>query len=58
MTDNWMAFNLRYIVDHKKRRITKHLLSELIEKRIRESKGKIEIASSTIEIVKIPPLKK
>ncbi len=56
MTDNWMAFNLRYIVDHKKRRITKHLLSERIEKRIRETKGIIEIASSTIEIVRIPPI--
>ena len=28
MTDNWIQFNLRYIVDYKKRRYTKHLLNE------------------------------
>ena len=56
MTDNWIQFNLRYIVDYKKRRMTKHLLNELIEKKIRESNGKVSLASATFEIVRIPTL--
>ena len=54
MTDNWVQFNLRYIVDYKKRRHTKHLLNEEIGKRIQQTKGKVNLASSTFEIVKIP----
>jgi small-conductance mechanosensitive channel len=56
MTDNWMQFNLRYIVDYKKRRYTKHLLNELIGKKIEETHGKVKLASATFEIVKIPPV--
>ncbi|TYP96779.1 mechanosensitive ion channel-like protein [Tenacibaculum adriaticum] len=56
MTDNWIEFNLRYIVDYKKRRFTKHLLSELIRKEIEKTNGKVSLASSTIEIIKIPKL--
>jgi small-conductance mechanosensitive channel len=54
MTDNWVEFNLRYIVDYKKRRSTKHILNELIGKRIQETKGKVLLASATVEIVRIP----
>ena len=54
MTDNWVQFNLRYIVDYKKRRYTKHLLNELINKEIQSTNGKINLASATIEIVRIP----
>jgi small-conductance mechanosensitive channel len=54
MTDNWIEFNLRYIVDYKKRRGTKHILNELIGKRIKETNGKVQLASATFEIVKIP----
>lgn len=56
MTDNWMQFNLRYIVDYKKRRYTKHLLSELIGQEIEKTKGKVILASATMEIIKIPTL--
>lgn len=56
MTDNWIQFNLRYIVDYKKRRFTKHLLNEEIGKRILASNGKVILASATFEIVKIPTL--
>ena len=56
MTDNWIQFNLRYIVDYKKRRMTKHLLNEEIGKRILETGGKVTLASSTFEIVRIPTL--
>lgn len=54
MTDNWIQFNLRYIVDYKKRRITKHLLNERIGKEILKTNGKIQLASTTVEIVKVP----
>lgn len=53
MTDNWIQFNLRYIVDYKKRRITKHLLNERIGKEILKTNGKIQLASTTVEIVKV-----
>lgn len=54
MTDNWVEFNLRYIVDYKKRRITKHALNELIGKEIEKTNGKVVLASATFEIVNIP----
>jgi len=54
MTDNWIQFNLRYIVDYKKRRYTKHLLNEKIGKAIKETNDKVVLASVTFEIVKIP----
>jgi hypothetical protein len=54
MTDNWIQFNLRYIVDYKKRRYTKHLLNELIGKEIQKTNGKVQLASATFEIVRVP----
>lgn len=54
LTDNWIQFNLRYIVDYKKRRHTKHLLNEEIGKRIQQTDGKVVLASATYEIVSIP----
>jgi small-conductance mechanosensitive channel len=54
MTDNWIQFNLRYIVDYKRRRHTKHLLNQNIGKAILATNGKVSMASATFEIVKIP----
>jgi small-conductance mechanosensitive channel len=54
MTDNWIEFNLRYIVDYKKRRSTKHILNELIGIEFQKTNGKVILASSTVEIVRIP----
>ena len=56
MTDNWILFNLRYIVDYKKRRSTKHILNEEIGKKIQQTNGKVVFASTTLEIVKIPSI--
>ena len=56
LTDNWIQLNLRYIVDYKKRRYTKHLLNEEIGKRIDQSNGKITLASATFEVVRIPTI--
>lgn len=57
LTDNWIQFNLRYIVDYKKRRHTKNLLHQEIGKRIEATNGKVKLASATFEIVSIPNLK-
>ena len=54
MTDNWIQFNIRYIVGYKKRRHTKHLLNEKMGKAILATEGKVALASATFEIVKIP----
>ncbi|MCB0698422.1 MAG: mechanosensitive ion channel family protein [Chitinophagales bacterium] len=57
MTDNWMRFNLRYIVDYKKRRTTKHLLNERIGAEVLKTNGAVKIASATIEVVRIPDIR-
>jgi small-conductance mechanosensitive channel len=57
LTDNWIEFNLRYIVDYKKRRLTKHNLNDRIRKAFKETNGKVILASSTLELIKIPELK-
>lgn len=54
LTDNWIQFNLRYIVDYKKRRHTKHALQEQIQQAILETNGLITIASTTLEVIKMP----
>lgn len=57
LTDNWIQFNLRYIVDLKKRRSVKHLLSDRIRVEFENTNDKIVLASTTIELIKIPDLK-
>ncbi|MBT8236459.1 MAG: mechanosensitive ion channel family protein [Bacteroidia bacterium] len=54
LTDNWIKFNLRYIVDYRKRRFTRHLLNERIGNKIEATEGKVLLASSTLEIIRIP----
>lgn len=54
LTDNWIQFNLRYIVDYKKRRITKHLLQEQIQEAISRTNGMVMLASATFEVLKMP----
>lgn len=56
LTDNWIQLNLRYITDYKKRRHTKHELFEHIEKVISKSKGKVKLASTTLQLLPVPPL--
>lgn len=56
LTDNWIQFNLRYIVDYKKRRYTRHLLNDLILRAIAETNGRVLLASATVEIIRVPVL--
>lgn len=57
LTDNWIKFNLRYIVDYKKRRSTKHMLNDAIRLAFEKTEGKVILASTTLELIKIPELK-
>ncbi len=50
-TENWINFTIRYIVNYKQRRITKHNLFVEILKEVEQSAGKIIIAGSTLEII-------
>ena len=56
LTDNWVEFNLRYVVDYKKRRTTKNAIFTEILNEINKTNGKVELASATFEVVGIPKL--
>ena len=56
LTDNWAEFNLRYVVDYKKRRITKDKLYKDIINAIDNTGGKVALASETFEIVGAPDI--
>lgn len=55
--DNWMEFTLRYVVDYKKRRITKdHLFTRLLEE-FEQTDGRVTLASATFQLVETPEIK-
>ena len=56
LTDNWVELNLRYITDYKRRRATKHELFDAIQKAVRQTNGKVILASTTLQLLKIPEL--
>lgn len=55
--DNWMEFAVRYVVDYKKRRVTKDLLFTRILEEIEQTEGRVAIASTTIHIVETPQIR-
>lgn len=57
LTDNWVEFNLRYVVDYKNRRMTRDRLYKEIYSEIANTDGKVMLASATYEIVGVPDLK-
>ena len=57
LTDNWMEFTLRYVVDYRSRRLVKDRLFTALLKSFDSSGGKIAIASTTVHLVDAPPLK-
>ncbi|MCX9084845.1 MAG: mechanosensitive ion channel [Candidatus Methanoperedens sp.] len=56
ITDNWIDLHVRYVVDPRKRRLVRHLLSEKILEEMLPRKD-MKIASATFEIVGFPPVK-
>ncbi|MBU0532242.1 mechanosensitive ion channel family protein [Candidatus Micrarchaeota archaeon] len=57
LTDNWISLHVRYVTHTRERRQTNANLSRLILQAIEKSK-KVKIASTTIDIVGFPRLKK
>lgn len=55
--DNWMEFTLRYVVDYKKRRITKDLLFTRLLEEIDRTEGRVALASATFHLVEAPDFK-
>jgi small-conductance mechanosensitive channel len=55
MTDNWISFHVRYIVDFKERRVVKNKFTRLILTEIEKS-DTIHLASATYDIVGFPEL--
>ncbi len=53
-TDNWVEFTLRYVVNYKKRRVTKTELFTQILKKVDETNGQIKFASATFQLVEPP----
>lgn len=52
--DNWVEFTLRYVVDYKRRRVTKTALFTKILKDVEATQGAIRFASATFELVGMP----
>ncbi|MGH7183585.1 MAG: mechanosensitive ion channel family protein, partial [Nitrospiraceae bacterium] len=55
--DNWMEFTLRYVVDYKKRRITKDRLFTCILEELDQTNGRVALASATFHLVETPEIK-
>ncbi len=53
---NWIEFNLRFVVDFKARRATKDRLFERILEEIDQTGERVGIAASTLNIEKLAPL--
>jgi small-conductance mechanosensitive channel len=54
LTDNWMEFTVRYVVDYKRRRSTKDQLFTRILDEFTKTDNRVCIASTTIHIVEAP----
>ncbi len=54
LNDNWMEFTVRYVVDYKRRRVTKDLLFTRILEEFEQTNGRVTIASSTVHLVDAP----
>ena len=55
--DNWMEFTLRYVVDYKKRRVTKDLLFTKLLDEIEQTEGRVALASATFHLVETPEIR-
>ena len=56
ITDNRIAINLRYITDYKLRSVTKNKLFYHISQAVSATDGKVNLASTTLQLLKIPEL--
>ncbi len=56
ITDNWMEFTLRYLVDYKRRRSTRDRLSMRVLDAFADSGGAVALGSATLQLVEPDPL--
>ncbi len=54
--ENWIAFNLRYVTDYKRRRATKDRLFTRLLEEIDRHAGQVGIAAATLNIEKVAPI--
>ncbi|TFG89301.1 MAG: mechanosensitive ion channel [Gemmatimonadales bacterium] len=55
-TDNWLEYTLRYVVDYRRRRMTQDALFNRILELIDGTQGRVRFASTTMEVVGVPPV--
>ncbi|MEZ5498946.1 MAG: mechanosensitive ion channel [Steroidobacteraceae bacterium] len=53
LTDNWIELTGRYVVDYRRRRLTKDALAQRFLAAVDESQGRIRLASTTVELVNL-----
>ncbi|MCO6491105.1 MAG: mechanosensitive ion channel family protein [Phaeodactylibacter sp.] len=56
LTDNWIEFTLRFVVDYKRRKSNKTLLYQRLLEQFNATEGKVQLASATLDITAVPPL--
>jgi small-conductance mechanosensitive channel len=56
LTDNWIEYSVRYVVDFKKRRLIKNQLFTRILDEFEKTDGRVSIGSTTLHIVETPPI--
>lgn len=56
ITDNWLEFTLRYLVNYKQRRSTRDRISRAILDRFAASDGAVKLGSTTLQLVEPDPL--
>lgn len=54
--ENWIDFTIRYIVDYRKRRLTKDALFTRILEEVDKSEGRVRIATASFEVLSTPTL--
>ncbi|MBU1008950.1 MAG: mechanosensitive ion channel family protein [Bacteroidetes bacterium] len=55
--DNWVEYTLRYVVNFKKRRLTKTALFTKILQAVEKTNGEVSFASATFQLVETPTFK-
>lgn len=56
LNDNWMEFTIRYVVEFKKRRLTKDALYRRILEELDGTNGRVGLASATFHLVEAPTI--
>lgn len=57
VTDNWIEFTARYVVDYRLRRSVRSAIMERLLAAFDEHKGQVGFASATMEVAVTPPLR-